>query len=309
MLKKIGLPDGPKTTAALRRAEKTVDEKHQPLERRAEAIYFLALGHPDRHISLFEGLITPDEALPVQLAALQTLSTIPGQTVSEFLLERWNVLSPKVQKAALQTFLVDPIRVKLLLDAVEAGQIQETSLDHSIRLRLMTQQDEVLKDRARSMFAKDDSNQRQEIVEQYKSALELKGDPIQGKQVFQQNCATCHQMGGTIGIEFGPDLATIKNRRPASILNDIINPAQSIADRYDLWTVTLNDGESIQGIVSAETPTAITLRNVGGQETTIARPDIRSLEPLGMSAMPVGLENNINQQEMANLLAYIRAEK
>lgn len=309
MLKKIGLPDVPKTTTALRRAEKTVHNTQQPLERRAEAIYFLALGEPEQHISLFKELITPDEALPVQLAALQTLSSVPGQTVSEYLLEHWKVMSPEVRKAALQTFLIDPIRVKLLLDAIEAGQIQRTNLDQSLKLRLMTQKDEALKDRARAMFAEDDNNRRQEIVEQYNSALELEGDPIQGKQIFQQNCTICHQMGGAIGIDFGPDLASIRNRRPASILNDIIDPAQSIADGYDLWTVTLNDGESVQGIVSAETPTAITLHKVGGQETTIARPDIRSLEPLGMSAMPVGLENTIDQQEMADLLAYIREAK
>jgi hypothetical protein len=33
------------------------------------------------------------------------------------------------------------------------------------------------------------------------------------------------------------------------------------------------------------------------------------LHPLGMSAMPAGLENAIDQQEMADLLAYIREVK
>jgi putative heme-binding domain-containing protein len=73
--------------------------------------------------------------------------------------------------------------------------------------------------------------------------------------------------------------------------------------------VALNNGESIQGIVAAETPTAITLRNAGGRETTISRQDIQSLQSLGMSAMPAGLENSIDQQAMADLLAYIREVK
>ena len=73
--------------------------------------------------------------------------------------------------------------------------------------------------------------------------------------------------------------------------------------------MTLKVGESIQGIISAETPTAITVRKAGGQETTISRQDIQSLQSLGMSAMPAGLENNIDQQEMADLLAYIREVK
>jgi len=48
---------------------------------------------------------------------------------------------------------------------------------------------------------------------------------------------------------------------------------------------------------------------LGGQETTISRQDIQSLNPLGMSAMTAGLENAIDHQEMADLLAYIREVK
>ncbi len=309
ILRVIGLPNSSISTIALDRAEKTIQNKHQSIERRAGAVYFLALDSPERHIPLFKGLITPGEALPVQLAALHTLSSIPGQIVSGYLLEQWKVLSPEVRKAALHIFLNDPIRAKLLLDAIDAGQIQKTNLDQGHRIRLMTQQDQALKDRARTMFAENDDHQRQEIIERYKSALDLKGNALEGKQVFLQNCSSCHQIGGEAGTDFGPDLATIRNRRPASILNDIINPAQSIADGFDLWTIMLNDDKSIQGVVSAETPTAISIQQIGGQETTISRADIRSLIPLGMSAMPVGLENNINLQEMADLLAYIREAK
>jgi putative heme-binding domain-containing protein len=113
-------------------------------------------------------------------------------------------------------------------------------------------------------------------------------------------------MGAETGVDFGPDLASLKNRRPASILNDILDPNLSIADGYDLWVVELQNGETLQGIISSETPTAISLRNAAGQDREISRQDIKTLQVLDMSAMPMGLENNINQQEMADLLAYIR---
>ena len=213
-----------------------------------------------------------------------------------------------MRDAALNTFLVNPERIELLLDAIEAGEIQKTSLGWSRSVRLMTQGNQDLKNRARSLLASEDGH-RQEIVQQYQPSLEREGNPSKGKQVFQQNCAVCHQMGSTIGTAFGPDLTTIRNRRPASIMSDIIDPNKSIADGFDLWTVTLKNGESVQGVISGETPNVISLLNVGGQETTIAREDIQSLQPLGMSAMPVGLENSINQQEMADLLAYIREVK
>lgn len=309
LLEEIGLSDNSKNTTAIQRATKIAKNPSLLAERKAEAISFLALGNPLEHSSLLKGLAVPGEPLAVQLAALQTLSSIPDLTVSEYVLEKWQLLTPQVRKAALQTFLVDTGRKKLLLDAVETGQIKKTSIDKALSVRLMTQGDQSTKDLARILLAEESNEQRQKIVQQYSASLELKGDVLHGKQVYQQNCATCHKIGGAMGTAFGPDLGTIRNRQPASILNDILNPAQSIADGYDLWTVTLNTNESTQGIVSAETPTTITLRNVGGQEKTVPRSAIKSFQPLGMSAMPAGLENAIDQQEMADLLAYIRETK
>ena len=309
LLQKTGLPEGSVTVTAIQRARKIIQNHKLPENSRAEALDFLALGNPAQDSVLLKELIVPSEPLSVQQAALQTLSAIPGLTVSEYVLEQWQLMTPNVRSAALKTFLNNSNRIELLLDAIESGKIEKTSIDQGLSIRLMTTGSQLHKDRARSLFSEDDDNQRQEIVKQYATSLELSGKAIQGKQVFQQNCAICHQIGGEGGTKYGPDLATIRNRQPASILNDILDPAKSIADGYDLWTLTTNGGESFQGIVSAETPTAITLRNAGGQETTISRHDIQSLQPLGMSAMPPGLENSIDQQEMADLLAYIRGEK
>lgn len=308
VLQVTGLPDNSRTQTAMRQAERIAGNQRLPAEQRAEAIRFLALGNPDRYTSLLKASIVPNEPLPIQLAALHTLSTIPDQTVSQHVLQQWPVLTPEVRDAALNTFLVNQDRIKLLLDAIEAGRIQQTSLGWPRSVRLMTQANDTLKSRARLLLASED-NQRQEIIKQYQSALDLEADQVRGKLVYQQNCALCHQIGGAGGKDFGPDLATLKSRRTASIMTDILNPNLSIADGYDLWAVELKTGESVQGVISAETSTALTLHNVGGQEITIARQDIQSLKALGMSAMPAGLEKQISQQEMADLLAYIRQVK
>ena len=109
-----------------------------------------------------------------------------------------------------------------------------------------------------------------------------------------------------MGVEFGPDLGTVHNWLPEGIMTNVLDPNQSISDGYDLWDVMLNNGESVQGIIATETPTALTLRNANGQVTTIARQDIKSLKALGLSAMPSGLEKQMNKQQMADLLAFLR---
>jgi putative heme-binding domain-containing protein len=220
-------------------------------------------------------------------------------------LQHWASLTPEIRDEAINIMMVNPERINILLDAMENGLIQPANIGWRRSVRLMAQKDEDLRVRARLLINREEG-QSEEIIQEYQPALELKGSMAEGKAVFQRNCAICHQMGEDIGIAFGPDLSSLKNRTPGSIMNDILDPNLSIADGYDLWAVELQNGETLQGIISSETPTAISLRNAGGQDRNISRQDIKTLKVLDMSAMPMGLENNINHQEMADLLAYIR---
>jgi putative heme-binding domain-containing protein len=82
---------------------------------------------------------------------------------------------------------------------------------------------------------------------------------------------------------------------------NILAPDLSIAAGYELRELELNSGETVQGIVSNETPGAITLKNTGTMERTINRQDIRSLKTLNISVMPAGWEKKISHQQMADL--------
>ncbi len=308
VLKAAGLSEGSDTEAAMQQAQQVAGNRNLTAERRAEAIAFLALGNLETYDSFFKEMIVPAEPMPVQKAALYALSAKPGTTVSRYVLEKWPVLTPELRNAAINTFMGKPERITLLLDAIEEGSVQQTSIGWGRSVGLMTVKNDTLSTRARAMFGKKD-DQSQEVILQYQAALNLEANQQKGQLVFEKNCAICHQMEGAAGTPFGPDLATIKNRRPASIMADILAPNLSIADGYDLWTVTLNNGELLQGVIGSETSTALTLRNPAGQETTIARKDIASLQALDVSAMPMGLENQISQQEMADLLAYIQQVK
>ncbi len=124
-----------------------------------------------------------------------------------------------------------------------------------------------------------------------------------------KNCSSCHQVRGTLGVDFGPDLGTVHNWSPGAILANILSPNLSISSGYNLWSAELKDGSSFDGIISTETPAAITLKNAGRVERTIKRADIKSLKALNMSTMPAGLEKQVNQQQMADLIAYLKQNK
>jgi putative membrane-bound dehydrogenase-like protein len=308
LLQELGAPGEPDLSVALAKAEEKAIDVALPAEERADAIKLLALTNPAPYTSLLKRSIAPREPLPVQLAAVSALSAIPDATVSEYVLDQWPVLTPEVRDAALNTFLVYPFnvpRIRLLLDAIAKGRIQETSLGWARTVTLMRDIPDSLKNRARFLLTKE-NDQPQILIRQYQSALDLKADNKNGKEIFRKNCSVCHQVGGMDGTAFGPDLSTVRNWAARNLLVNILDPAVSIANGYDLWAVELKTEEVKQGIISSETPAAITLRNAAGRDEVINRNDVKSLKALNTSAMPPGLEKQINRQEMADLLAFLK---
>lgn len=284
----------------------TAQDNLIPEDKRVEAIKFLALSDIKPHAALLESFIVPREQPSVQRAALKTLGLLPDLTVTNLILERWQALTPEVRVEAVATFMGIPERNSLLLDAIESGRIQRSSLVFYQRVQLMTQANEKLRTRARVLFAE---HEEDKINKEYQVALKLKGDALKGKAVYVQNCVICHQVRGALGVPLGPDLGTIHSWPPEGILANILAPNLSIAAGYDLWAVELNNGETVQGIIASETSGALSLKNAEGMEKTINRQDIKSLKTLNISAMPAGWEKTINKQQMADLLAFLRQVK
>jgi putative membrane-bound dehydrogenase-like protein len=301
------LTGGQQARTAMQKARQIAADDRARERARALAVNFLALQNPAPDAPLLKKLILSGEPLPIQLAAIRTLNAIPDETVTAFTMENWSALDPAVQDAALNAFMEKESRVKVLVDALESGKIQKTAVGWQRSIRLMTQRNIEIRNRARAFFTNDD--QIRKVIEEYQPALELKGDVAKGKLVYQKNCAICHQVKGENGIPFGPDLGTIQSWPASGIMANIIDPNQSISHGFDLWNVVLENGESLQGVITDETPSSVTVRNANGQVNTIARDEIASQKALNMSAMPEGLEKQINDQEMADLLAFLRDGK
>ena len=180
MLKTIGLKNETLAKTTIEKAIMMAVDQQQPEDRRAEAIDLISLRNPAPHAAMLKKLISPSEQLSIQLAALRTLSAVPGTEVSAFILTKWTVLTPDIRDAAISTFLVSPERVAVLLNAIELGTIQASSVAWPRKVRLMAQRDEKLRNWARSLFTKDDTENSNHADQ---SALDLKGNEIKGREV------------------------------------------------------------------------------------------------------------------------------
>jgi putative membrane-bound dehydrogenase-like protein len=308
LLRFIGDPPAPALEAAVRVAAERAGDRTADPTLRADALRVIAHRDPRPHRRLIESAIEPREPATVQRAAVQALARIEGEEVGAFLLSRWTSLTPEVRDAVVDALMTERPRLRLLLDAIEANQVQPSSIGWSRTVVLMRDTDGEERDRARALLG-EQPGQRDAIVEQYRPALALARDPDRGRPVYLANCSACHQLSGQDGVAFGPDLATVRHWSPPALVAKILNPSRSIADGYELWLVQRRSGGTAAGVIAAETPTTVTLRNPGQPDVTIPRSDIESITASNVSVMPSGLERQIDHQQMADLIGFLRNER
>lgn len=269
--------------------------------KRVEAIRYVTLGNIEKYKDEFISLVSTDQAPIIKAESLQALGKIKGTGVSEYVLGNWETMTPDIREVALETFLSENERVKLLLDAIVSKQIPVSAIGWKRSVVLMNNGDEQLRNQARKLLTQKPG---EEVLKGFQEALTLKGDVANGKLVYAQHCALCHQVRGQNGISFGPDLGTVHNWLSRDLMANILDPGLSIAQGFDLWEVTKKDGEKVQGMIMSETSAAINLRMGPGNESVINRQDISSVRSLNMSLMP-NLSEQITPAEMADLIAYL----
>ena len=167
-------------------------------------------------------------------------------------------MAPSVKRALIDVVLRDSLRVKILLDELEANTISVNEIDAVRMKRLTSSGDPDIAQRSKALQATTVNADRQAILEEYKSVLELKGIPKEGEKVFRQNCATCHRIG-EIGSQVAPDISDSRTRQPLQLLTDILQPNKAIDNNYMHYSVVTKDGRILDGIITEETSNQITL--------------------------------------------------
>jgi putative heme-binding domain-containing protein len=105
-----------------------------------------------------------------------------------------------------------------------------------------------------------------------------------------------------------PDFATLRERTPESILEHTLDPNREVLPEYLSYAAVTRDGRVLTGIIASETEISITLRRAEGVEEVVSRSELARLESSGVSLMPEGLEKDLTPQDLADIIAAIRAE-
>ena len=141
--------------------------------------------------------------------------------------------------------------------------------------------------------------------------MQLSGSAVRGKHLLLNStsltCRQCHRYEGQ-GHAVGPDLAqSDKKLTRAELLESLIFPSKTIADKFVTHLVATRDGKIYTGLIATISDSEIVLKEPGGKEIHIPRDHIEEMIPQSKSLMPDQLLKDFTAQEAADLLDYLHS--
>jgi putative heme-binding domain-containing protein len=155
------------------------------------------------------------------------------------------------------------------------------------------------------------SKEREALTKKWKEYLTdetlAKADPGRGRALFVKNCAACHKMYGE-GNAVGPELTGSQRSNLDYILENVLDPSAVVPNEYRMINFVLVDDRVVSGIILRETKDALTVRTTN-ETVVVPVPDIASRKQTNLSIMPDGLFDQMKQDEVRDLVAYLRSKE
>jgi putative heme-binding domain-containing protein len=131
-----------------------------------------------------------------------------------------------------------------------------------------------------------------------------------GKAAFNDaQCILCHRFGNQ-GGSVGPELTAASSKYTRrDILESILEPSKVVSEQYQNITILTKDGDTVTGRLVDENAEKITLQPspFASDRVDIPISEITERRPSKVSSMPEGLADQLTQDEILDLLAYIES--
>jgi putative heme-binding domain-containing protein len=290
-------------------AERVALDGAAPVETRVAAAGLLGrhAGAAESELRALSNMLSPRSNPELQRAAVAAIGRVGGERGPPALLANWAAHSPELRGTIVDALLRDDAWAAKLLDAVEAKQVTAADIDLARRQRLMNHGNKAIKERAAKLLAESAVAQnRQKLLDAWQPVLSMKGDGKRGAEVFRQTCAVCHKLNDQ-GQDVGPNLETVREWTGEAMLTSILDPSRQFEPKYVAYTATTSSGETIYGVITAETGNSVTMKELDGKERPVLRGDLKSLVSSNRSMMPDGFESSMTRQQLADVMQFLKA--
>ncbi|MCS7471061.1 c-type cytochrome [Stieleria sp. ICT_E10.1] len=262
-----------------------------------------------------------DDLLPKLIAAIndhviagevvRALAHYEAPGVSIRLINRWR-RSVVDRSAAIDSLVARKQHAFDLLAAIEAGKIPADAISPYQARQIENHGDAKLSERLRQVWGniRETPEAKKQEMARWKSLLTADrigaADPVAGKAIYLQQCASCHQLYGD-GQPIGPNLTGSDRHNLDYLLGNVFDPSAVVPAAYRMSVFLLQDGRVLTGVVTAENDNVITLQTQK-QIEQVDKGLIAQRKLSQLSLMPDGILTYLSETDVTNLVAYLMTQ-
>ena len=305
LVRTLGLKFG--SPAALHALKQMLQDDSAPDSERSKALEaLLSVRDPGLPGTLMNLLDDP----ALRGAAIRALATFNEPEIPAALLDAYGSFDDAEKRDALNTLASRRSYAARLMKAVAEGNVPADSLTADLVRQLRQLDDEAISRQIEEVWGtvRDTPEARRAEIEKYRSVYwaggSTPGDASRGRAVYAKVCQQCHMLfdeGGTVG----PDLTGSNRTDIGYLLENMVDPNAVIPNEYRSTTIELNDDRVITGIVKRQDQNSVTIATAN-DTLVVPREEIVEMVQGELSMMPEGLLNLLSDQEVRDLIYYLR---
>jgi putative heme-binding domain-containing protein len=295
---------------ALTQALRTLADAHADRNKQLDLLQVLSEVRRPACVPVLLDLACKSSDNNLRSAALAALGGYGDPTIPVQVIKAHSNMSDDVSAAAENLLVSRRSWAYQFLDAIEAGSIDRRTVPREVVERLFSFDDARIAAQATHLFGAikpATSPDLRSRVDRFAAVIRAgTGVPKPGKQIFETACLRCHALFGT-GGRVGPDLTTYRRDDLETMLLNIVNPSADVREGYTASVIATIDGRLLTGMIVEQDKNVLRLRVSDGTEVTLPRDEIEAIRPSPTSIMPEGLLNDMNDQQVRDLFAYLRS--
>ena len=213
-----------------------------------------------------------------------------------------------LRSTACRTLASRPKWAEVMLAELNEWRLRRDQIPTDVIQQLYTYQDPRVAEQVERAFGKPIQRTSQAQIDEIRRLRGLlagaDADAGAGRAHFVRRCGNCHQLFGE-GKKVGPPLDGYDRGNLSFWLNAIVEPSLEIREGFQSYLVLTDDGRAINGMIAAQDPESITLRNADNAMTTISREQIETFRAIDTSLMPADVLKEMSDQQIRDLFAYL----
>jgi putative heme-binding domain-containing protein len=298
--------------AAVDEALRLIAADNAAVDTRLQYVEILGQVDQPRCVPLLLKLVESARDDHLRKAALVALQRYADPAIGQAVLGVYGQLSDDVRPVAQSLLVSRKAWALRLVEAVAQGQLDKATITLDTVRQITVHRDERLAQLVLQCWGDVQGATTAEMsatIERLGQVLQNgQGDPYNGKKLFTASCAKCHTLffdGGKIG----PDLTSYKRDDLPRMLLSVVNPSAEIREGFETYLAITGDGRAVTGFLADRDNRVLVLRGADGQNILLQQDQIEELQQQKKSLMPEGLLNELSDQQVRDLFAYLRSSQ